>query len=193
MMPPEKMAELGEAMARVGATMAVSDLPRLALSVRQPWAWAIIHAGKDIENRSWQGSNPGLRFRGSVCIHASTGMTRDEFDSAIEDIDYASTIVDRLPQAKELVRGAIIGVVDVVDVIRKSDSRWWSGPVGLVLANPHAIDPIPCKGQLGFFEWRRSGKIAEPMKWMLPPEARQPREPKPAPIHDLGPDLFGKS
>ena len=30
-----------------------------ALTVRQPAAWAIFHAGKDIENRSWQnrGSN----------------------------------------------------------------------------------------------------------------------------------------
>ncbi len=26
--------------------------PMLALSIRQPWAWAIIHAGKDVENRS---------------------------------------------------------------------------------------------------------------------------------------------
>jgi hypothetical protein len=24
------------------------------LSVRQPWAWAVIHASKDIENRLWQ-------------------------------------------------------------------------------------------------------------------------------------------
>ncbi|WP_409188395.1 hypothetical protein [Bradyrhizobium sp. RDM4] len=27
-------------------------LPEFALSVRQPWAWAIIHGGKDVENRS---------------------------------------------------------------------------------------------------------------------------------------------
>lgn len=146
----------------------MSILPELALSVRQPWAWAIIHAGKDIENRSWREPNPGLRFRGPVCIHASTGMTRDEFDDAIEDIDYASTNVDRMPMAKELVRGGIIGVVDIVDIVRKSDSRWWCGPVGLVLANPRSIDPIPCKGQLGFFRWQQSGQIAEPMRWMLP-------------------------
>ena len=25
-----------------------------ALSIRQPWAWAILHAGKDIENRDWR-------------------------------------------------------------------------------------------------------------------------------------------
>lgn len=169
------------------------DLPRLALSVRQPWAWAIVHAGKDIENRSWRQPNPGLKFRGPVCIHAATGMTRDEFESAIEDIDYASTVVDRLPQARELVRGAIIGVVDVVDVIRTSDSRWWCGPVGLVLANPRPIDPIPSKGQLGFFQWHRSGVLAEPMKWMLPPQPQAPREPKPTPTPDRLPDLFEKS
>ena len=49
-------------------------LPALALSVRQPWAWAIIHAGKDIENRSW-----ATKFRGRVLIHASKGMTQEEF------------------------------------------------------------------------------------------------------------------
>lgn len=164
----------------------MEPLPRLALSVRQPWAWAIIHAGKDIENRTWRQPNPGLKFRGPVCIHASTGMTRDEFDSAIEDIDYASTTVDRLPQARELIRGAIIGVVEVVDVIRKSDSRWWCGPVGLVLRNPRAIDPIPCKGQLGFFEWKQFGVLAEPMKWMLPAQQKAPKPPaEPAPVAKL--------
>lgn len=30
-----------------------SDLHQVALSIRQPWAWAILHAGKDIENRDW--------------------------------------------------------------------------------------------------------------------------------------------
>ena len=84
-------------------------------------------------------------------------------------------------------RGAIIGVVDVVDVVRKSSSAWWCGPVGLVLANPRAIEAIPCKGQLGFFTWERSGEIAQPMKWMLPPE---PKLSKPKPPPAMAPDLF---
>ena len=50
------------------------DLPRKAISIRQPWAWAIVHAGKDIENRDWS-----TRYRGPVCIHAAKGMTKDEF------------------------------------------------------------------------------------------------------------------
>ena len=59
-------------------------LPPLALSVRQPWAWAIIHAGKDVENRSWQAVNHGLRRRGRIAIHAAKGLTRDEYDDARE-------------------------------------------------------------------------------------------------------------
>lgn len=166
------------------------DLPELALSVRQPWAWAIIHAGKDIENRGWKHPNPGLNFRGPVCIHASSGLGRDEFDDAIESIEFmAGPDVRQLPQARELVRGAIIGVADVVNIVRKSASPWWCGPVGLVLANAHAVDPIPCKGQLGFFKWERSGSIAEPAKWMLPPvpttaKAVAPVSPAAMPLFD---------
>jgi hypothetical protein len=37
-----------------------------AMSIKQPWVHAILHEGKDIENRSWQRS-----FRGWVVIHAS--------------------------------------------------------------------------------------------------------------------------
>ncbi len=48
-----------------------------ALSIRQPWAWLILHGGKDIENRDW-----ATRFRGRVLIHASKGMTRDEWGDA---------------------------------------------------------------------------------------------------------------
>jgi hypothetical protein len=47
-----------------------------ALSIRQPWAWLILHAGKDIENRDWP-----TRFRGRFLIHAAKGMTRDEYEN----------------------------------------------------------------------------------------------------------------
>src|SRR3990167_9411398 len=51
--------------------------PMKALSIRQPWAWLILHAGKDIENRGWPTS-----FRGRFLIHASKGMTRAEYELA---------------------------------------------------------------------------------------------------------------
>ncbi len=39
---------------------------KLALSIRQPWAWLIINGYKDIENRSWP-----TNYRGTFFIHAS--------------------------------------------------------------------------------------------------------------------------
>ena len=38
----------------------MEGLPDIALSVRQPWTWGIIHAGKPVENRDWRRPNPGL-------------------------------------------------------------------------------------------------------------------------------------
>ena len=53
-----------------------------AISVRQPHAWAIIHGGKDVENRSQAGrvsvSSPPL-LASRLLIHASKGMTAAEY------------------------------------------------------------------------------------------------------------------
>jgi hypothetical protein len=43
-------------------------------------------------------------------------------------------------------------MVEVVDCITTSDSPWFIGPFGFVLANPVAFAvTVPCKGRLGFF------------------------------------------
>lgn len=141
------------------------DLPRLALSVRQPWAWAIIHAGKDIENRSWQAVNHGLRQRGRIAIHAAKGMTRDEYEDAKETIEDNGHIC---PAAHKLERGGIIGSVEVVDVVSESDSPWFFGPRGLVLRDPVACSFVPAVGQLGYFQWTQADAsiIPPPAPWM---------------------------
>ena len=55
------------------------DLPPIALSVWQPWAWAIIHGGKDIENRSEGAVRSGGMVPGRICIHAATGLKEEEY------------------------------------------------------------------------------------------------------------------
>lgn len=143
------------------------ELPQLALSVRQPWAWAIIHAGKDIENRSWQATNHGLRQRGRIAIHAAKGMTKDEYWEAREFIDRLGYTC---PDPHALWRGGIIGSVDVVDVVSQSDSPWFFGPRGLVLANPTPHAFVGSAGQLGYFVWTPNGETtsAENARWMVP-------------------------
>lgn len=154
----------------------MDDLPELALSIRQPWAWAIIHAGKDVENRSWRQPNPGLKFRGRVAIHASSGMTQDEYNAVMP------RSAPPIPPAHMLTRGAIVGHVEIVDIIRdpnrkRINSEWFFGPVGLMLRNQTAIEPIPCAGALGFFAWRKNmtDAVTPPAVWMLPEDMRPVR------------------
>lgn len=121
-----------------------------AISVRQPWAWLIIHGGKDIENRTWP-----TNFRGRVLIHASKGMTESEYDSVfyyLQQDRRTRDLVHSIPNYCVLKRGGIIGEVDVIDCVSTSSSPWFMGPFGHVLANPRPLDFRPCKGSLGYYE-----------------------------------------
>ena len=121
-----------------------------ALSIRQPWAWMILHAGKDIENRAWP-----TRFRGRVLIHASKGMTHEEWEDAWEFAHGSgaspAAVAARLT-FDNIERGGIVGSVEIVDCVTRSDSPWFMGTYGFVLRNPIALPFQPYRGALGFFD-----------------------------------------
>ncbi|WP_405375918.1 MULTISPECIES: hypothetical protein [unclassified Microbacterium] len=148
------------------------------ITIRQPWAWAIIHGGKNVENRV---RNIAGDYRGPVAIH----VARADAENAPESLwmKHAAWYRARRPQPKTFDsswsdRGRIIGVVDLVDVhsasviggcgrmdnncdehphgCRHHCSPWAMGPAPegwyqhLVLANPRPLaEPIPFKGALG--------------------------------------------
>lgn len=120
-----------------------------ALSIRQPWAWLIIHGGKDIENRSWH-----TKFRGRFLVHASNGMTRKEHAEAYQFFleSGAGQPPFDFPSVEDLQRGGIIGSVELVDSLDTSDSPWYMGEKGFLLRDPKPLPFIPYKGRLGFFE-----------------------------------------
>lgn len=99
-----------------------------ALSVKQPWPHRMFHEGKDIENRDWP-----TKRRGWFMIHA--GKTSDGIPSAYGQVPM----------------GGIVGMARIVDCVDKSDSEWFFGKYGFVLADAFPVDLVPCKGQLGFF------------------------------------------
>lgn len=115
------------------------------LSVRQPWAWAIIHAGKDIENRP-RTIIPGYR----LLIHASRSYDRSG------DVAVRRQGLRGLPSEIYLARfyGSVIGMVDVIDCITASRSRWAvAGSYHWVLANPVPVKhPLVITGQQGLFK-----------------------------------------
>jgi len=118
-----------------------------ALSIRQPWAWHILNSGKDIENRSWK-----TNYRGRVLIHASKGIGNvKEFDAANE---FADRIAGNkyMPGVNRMMRGGIIGSIEIIDCVTNSDSPWFMGEYGFVLRDPRPLLFIPWKGKLGFFD-----------------------------------------
>jgi hypothetical protein len=125
------------------------------LTVKQPWAWAIIHGGKDIENRSWKPRRPCR-----VLIHA--GLTTDH-----DGLTFLRTMGIRRPRA--FVHGAIIGIVDYTgwdaddrgSKIKLMTSWRVKGYYHWHFERPFpAKEPIPMRGQPAFFhppvDWRES-------------------------------------
>lgn len=118
----------------------------IALSIRQPWAWLILNGAKDIENRDWK-----TNFRGRVLLHVGKVMTRSEYEDGLNHLlFYGGPQID-LPPMDQLVRGGVVGAVDIVDCVEHSESPWFFGPFGFVLRNPTPMPFMPWKGKLGFF------------------------------------------
>lgn len=122
-----------------------------ALSVRQPWAWAILYARKDVENRSWAPRFGLDELLGrDLLIHAGRVVQ----DDAVEVVEAISghAVPQRLPT------GGVVGVVRLVEVHHASDcymtcSLWaqtdsWHWVLGR--ARPLAR-LVPCPGRLGLF------------------------------------------
>lgn len=129
------------------APLAPVDGSAMALSIRQPWAWLIVHAGKDIENRPWP-----TRFRGRVLIHAAKGMRKVEYNSCRDFVVREFPHVF-LPPMHELQLGGIVGEAEIVDCVEESDSRWFFGVYGFVLRNVCPLHFTACRGALGFWKW----------------------------------------
>ena len=122
--------------------MSIAPGPRV-LSIRQPWAWAILAEKKRVENRTWD-----TPYRGEVYLHASRALDRQGVAWLVEEL--------RLRVPDPLPLGAIVGTCVLKDVITKDRERsygeWFCGPYGLFLARPRALPrPIPFLGKLGLF------------------------------------------
>ena len=131
----------------------------------QPWAWAIVHGGKTVENRT-----QAWTYRGPLAIHAGARLSERGCNVVPDLLD--ATRPDLLPAYADLdlPYSAVIGTVDLVDVHRAAtnlgdltpccDSPWAehtyggkSGLVHLVLDNPVPFaTPIrDVKGKLGLW------------------------------------------
>lgn len=121
-----------------------------ALSIRQPWAFAVVMGFKPVENRVWPTS-----YRGPLLIHAGLREERADVEGVIARIA-AQTGRSRGQIATEYGErrhlGGIVGQARLVDCVTEMASPWFYGPYGFVLAEAARCELVPCKGALGLFE-----------------------------------------
>lgn len=148
----------------------MEELPKMALSIMQPWAWLIVNGHKNIENRDWP-----TRFRGPIAIHAGK---KEDIDCVVAlthpagphhpvtgaklDIDTGQRLIDSnslwdtySAPAWSGKCGGIVGVGEIVDCVEQSESEWFVGRYGFIIANARPVDFISVRGKLGFFDWRQ--------------------------------------
>jgi DNA-cytosine methyltransferase len=97
----------------------VPNAPFVALSLRQPWAWCVLHLGKVIENRKWC-----TDYRGPLLIHASATMKLDEdYEACAQACDDVFGVGHYLPNAQDIARGGFVGRARLTGVVGKRPSR----------------------------------------------------------------------
>lgn len=110
-----------------------------ALTIKQPWAWAIVSGLKDVENRTW-----ATPHRGALLIHAAKKPDPMGFE-------FLSLMGIQPPDTLDY--GGIIGAADVVDCVSGYLSDWaMPGQWHWVLKGARSLPFQPMRGQLGL--WR---------------------------------------
>lgn len=121
-----------------------------AISIRQPYAFAIVMGFKPVENRDWP-----TRVRGGVLIHAGKKEEKDDVEGVLRRIAHQTgtplAVIEK-GYASHRTLGAIVGAATITDCVTSMDSDWFYGPHGFVMADAKWCAPVPCKGALGFFD-----------------------------------------
>lgn len=131
-----------------------------ALSIRQPWAWLIVHGYKPVENRTWRPA-----YRGQLLIHAGQKFDKEGYLWVLANTEIGLD----LPPIHDFLtepgyRGGIVGQAELYDVTEArfpshahdylpDPYPWFFGPHGLWLRDAKVLPFHPCRGQLGIFEF----------------------------------------
>jgi len=130
------------------------------LSVRQPWAWAILHAGKDVENRTWAPSPKQLKPGERLAIHASKMFDVDGLRWICANHAELGLKLEDIPiDPKAYPVGGVVGSVEFVGTVNSplhngsNTSPWFFGTVGWLVSHPVELaEPVPMKGRLMLFD-----------------------------------------
>ena len=120
----------------------MSRRTQVALSVRQPWAWALVDGRKDVENRTWMPS-----YTGRLWIHAS----RKPVDEA--DLAWLRETLPHVSIPTAFPVGALVGYVTLVECKIDSPSIWYRpGHYAWIVRDAVALrEPVAMRGRQGIW------------------------------------------
>ncbi|USQ97289.1 ASCH domain-containing protein [Caulobacter sp. RL271] len=132
------------------------QLPTVALSILQPWAWLIVNGYKDIENRKWR-----THRRGPILIHTGKGIDQDAHADMLRGV-HPCYDLGHLPadvheayrqtwEAGLIRRGGIVGQATITGCETQHRSWWFCGPFGFTLTDALPLPFMPLSGARGFF------------------------------------------
>lgn len=115
------------------------------LSIRQPWAWAILTGQHSVEYRCYP-----TKYRGPLLVHAA--RQAGEWDRK-----QLALFGKQVPRWDELVFGRVVGIVELWACHACPGGEWaWC------LRNPHILEPFRLKPGKHLFEVE---------DYLLPPQA----------------------
>lgn len=119
-----------------------------ALTIKQPWAWAIMAGHKRVENRTWP---CGIASQW-LLIHSARNASRAYLHESLGHLRMGGVSWMKLDRWQD-VRGAILGAVWLKGCQRGPlNMSFAEGPWCYLLDQVVTLDqPIPYQGQLGFF------------------------------------------
>jgi len=151
-----------------------------ALTIKAPWAQAIVHGTKRIENRTWKPHADVIGKR--IAIHCGKSLARPrDYDDP-----RASVQLDEAHRwcvgTGRVEAGHIIGTARVSgyvgpsravgggglwsadQIIAVRDHPWWIGPIGWLLEDVRAVEPVAARGQVGMWTVPENINLVEVMK-----------------------------
>lgn len=138
-----------------------------ALSFSQPWLWAVLHAGKHVENRPW--APPISMIEQRIALHAAASWdAAPKYPSKgdLHSVQLRTPIGCLLaygfepPSRRALYETGVIVATAVIDRVVTEDrtlptdqKRWFFGPFGWILRDIRLLTtPVVATGKLGLWE-----------------------------------------
>ena len=137
------------------------------LTLHEPWAYAVAHLGKDVENRGFHAADWRYIVGHYIAVHSAVTIKVGEARGAIDHLrvefglpipgtyDPETNKALKWKEAKKAFAfGHIVAVARVADITDDESrcSRWRANyGVGIWLADVVTIEPLACKGYQGLW------------------------------------------